>query len=63
MSDGHGSTPDTPPGWASNQPPPYGDAPGSPWTAPGSGPGAPPPPPPQQPHGGPYGPGRWGGGW
>ncbi|MER5420613.1 hypothetical protein [Streptosporangium roseum] len=60
MSDGHGSTPDTPPGWASNQPPPYGDAPGSPWTAPGSGPGAPPPqpPPPQQPHGGqapPYG--------
>ncbi|MET8332333.1 hypothetical protein ABZV14_08730 [Streptosporangium canum] len=58
MSDGHGSTPDTPPGWASNQPPPYGDAPGSPWTAPGSGPGAPPPPqPPQQPYGGqaPYG--------
>jgi hypothetical protein len=59
MSDGHGSTPDTPSGWAPNQPPPYGDAPGSPWTAPGAGPGAPPPsqppsrqqdPPPRQPH-------------
>ncbi|MEU1730106.1 glycerophosphoryl diester phosphodiesterase membrane domain-containing protein [Streptosporangium sp. NPDC020145] len=49
MSDGHGSTPDTPPGWASNQPPPYGDAQGTPWAAPGSGPGGPSPsqPPPQ----------------
>ncbi|MFJ2032382.1 hypothetical protein [Streptosporangium sp. NPDC087985] len=63
MSDGHGSTPDTPPGWASNQPPPYGNVPGSPWTAPGSAPGAPPPPPPQQPYGGqapPYQPGQYG---
>jgi hypothetical protein len=55
MSDGHGSTPGTPSGWAPNQPPPYGDAPGSPWTAPGESPGAPPPagqqgPPPQQPY-------------
>lgn len=49
MSDGHGSTPDTPPGWAPNQPPPYGDAPGSPWTAPGAGPGMPPAPPPPPP--------------
>jgi hypothetical protein len=51
MSDGHGSTPDTPSGWAPNQPPPYGDAPGSPWIAPGESPGAPPPagPPPGQP--------------
>ncbi|MEV8636300.1 glycerophosphoryl diester phosphodiesterase membrane domain-containing protein [Streptosporangium sp. NPDC051023] len=57
MSDGHGSTPDTPPGWAPNQPPPYGDGPGSPWATPGSGPGAPspyqPPPPPQSPYGSP----------
>ncbi|GAA2893441.1 hypothetical protein GCM10010517_57960 [Streptosporangium fragile] len=43
MSDGHGSAPGTPPGWASNQPPPYGGDPGSPWTTPGSAPGAPPP--------------------
>ncbi|MDP9846439.1 glycerophosphoryl diester phosphodiesterase membrane domain-containing protein [Streptosporangium lutulentum] len=43
MSDGHGSTPGTPSGWAPNQPPPYSDTPGSPWTAPGSGPDAPPP--------------------
>ncbi|MER5623752.1 hypothetical protein ABT061_22215 [Streptosporangium sp. NPDC002544] len=63
MSDGHGSAPGTPPGWASNQPPPYGDAPGSPWTAPGSAPGSPAGPPPSgPPHGqapyqqGPYGP-------
>ncbi|MBB2909726.1 hypothetical protein FHS43_000972 [Streptosporangium becharense] len=65
MSDGHGSAPDTPPGWASNQPPPYGGTPGSPWTAPGSTPGGPSTPhgqpPPhqqgyQQPHQqGPYG--------
>ncbi|GAA2992742.1 glycerophosphoryl diester phosphodiesterase membrane domain-containing protein [Streptosporangium longisporum] len=51
MSDGHGTTPGapdapgTPPGWASSQPPPYGDAPGSPWTAPGATPGASPAPP------------------
>ncbi|MGV9771945.1 glycerophosphoryl diester phosphodiesterase membrane domain-containing protein [Streptosporangium sp. NPDC003464] len=51
MSDGHGSTPDTPPGWASNQPPPYGNAPGSPWTAPGSAPGATAPQQPQPPYG------------
>lgn len=51
MSDGHGSTPDTPPGWSPQQPPPYGDVPGSPWTAPGSDP-TPPPPPPAQPYGG-----------
>ncbi|MEU4404631.1 hypothetical protein AB0F88_08900 [Streptosporangium sp. NPDC023963] len=64
MSDGHGSTPgapDTPPGWASNQPPPYGNAPGSPWTAPGPASGTPqgppqgfppgPPPDPGQPYG------------
>ncbi|MFI6451514.1 hypothetical protein ACIBF6_08155 [Streptosporangium amethystogenes] len=63
MSDGHGSAPGTPSGWASNQPPPYGDAPGSPWTAPGSAPGSPAgPPPPGPPRGqaphqqGPYGP-------
>ncbi|MFF5209357.1 hypothetical protein [Streptosporangium sp. NPDC000396] len=48
MSDGHGTTPNTPPGWASNQPPPYGNASGSPWTTPGSGPDMPPP---QQPYG------------
>ncbi|WP_406318475.1 hypothetical protein OHA77_13805 [Streptosporangium sp. NBC_01639] len=53
MSDGHGSTPGTPSGWASNQPPPYGNAPGSPWTAPGAPPPPQsPPPPPQQPYGG-----------
>lgn len=60
MSDGHGSTPGasgTPPGWASNQPPPYGNAPGSPWTAPGPASGTPEVPPqgppqgPGQPHG------------
>ncbi|GII00926.1 hypothetical protein [Planobispora takensis] len=69
MSDGHGSHPDTPPGWASNQPPPYGGEGAAPWAAPGAGqtpPPGPPPgqdpgnpyaqPPPQQPHGGqPYG--------
>ncbi|GAA4222040.1 hypothetical protein FHR32_004209 [Streptosporangium album] len=67
MSDGHGSTPGTPSGWASNQPPPYGNASGSPWTAPGAPPPQqplPPPPPPQQPHGGqipPYQSGPYGG--
>ncbi|MER7130506.1 glycerophosphoryl diester phosphodiesterase membrane domain-containing protein [Streptosporangium saharense] len=56
MSDGHGSTPDTPPGWAPNQPPPYGDAQGTPWAAPGSNPGGPPSPsqPPSQPPPPPY---------
>ncbi|GIH74507.1 glycerophosphoryl diester phosphodiesterase membrane domain-containing protein [Planobispora longispora] len=55
MSDGHGSSPDTPPGWASDQPPSYGGP--APWAAPGPG-GTPPPGSPQQPHGqqpGPYG--------
>jgi hypothetical protein len=56
MSDGHGSSPDTPSGWASNQPPPYGGQGPAPWSAPGAG-GTPPPPgpPPQQGPGGPYG--------
>ncbi|MFG3435977.1 glycerophosphoryl diester phosphodiesterase membrane domain-containing protein [Nonomuraea sp. NPDC047897] len=35
MSDGHGPTPETPPGWAVEQPPPYGAPQASPWTAPG----------------------------
>ncbi|MEV0591252.1 DUF7544 domain-containing protein [Nonomuraea cavernae] len=35
MSDGHGSTPETPSGWATEQPPPYGAPQASPWTAPG----------------------------
>lgn len=35
MSDGHGPSPETPPGWASEQPPPYGAPQTSPWTAPG----------------------------
>ncbi|GAA2286439.1 hypothetical protein GCM10010149_35710 [Nonomuraea roseoviolacea subsp. roseoviolacea] len=42
MSDGHGPSPETPPGWAAEQPPPYGPSQASPWTAPGSAPGAPP---------------------
>lgn len=47
MSDGHGPTPETPPpGWAAEQPPPYG---ASPWAAPGAQP--PPPPPSGQPYG------------
>ncbi|MBG0813312.1 glycerophosphoryl diester phosphodiesterase membrane domain-containing protein [Planomonospora sp. ID82291] len=56
MSDGHGSSPDTPSGWASNQPPPYGGQGPAPWAAPGAG-GTPPPPgsPPPQGPGGPYG--------
>lgn len=61
MSDGHGSTPGasgTPPGWASNQPPPYGNTPGSPWTAPGPAPGAPEGPPQGFPQGPPPGPGQ-----
>ncbi|MEU4535389.1 hypothetical protein AB0G15_11035 [Streptosporangium sp. NPDC023825] len=61
MSDGHGSTPgapDTPPGWASNQPPPYGNAPGSPWTAPGPASGTPQGPPQGFPPGPPPGPGQ-----
>ncbi|GAA0404412.1 hypothetical protein GCM10009530_65630 [Microbispora corallina] len=51
MTDGPGSTPDVPPGWAAAQPPPYGAAPGS-WASPGDqgrpddGQAAPPPPPP-----------------
>ncbi len=64
MSDGHGSTPETPRGWAAEQPPPYGAPPASPWTAPGQQqiPGQPqmPPPPPPQGYGqapyAPYGP-------
>ncbi|WP_113703192.1 glycerophosphoryl diester phosphodiesterase membrane domain-containing protein [Nonomuraea lactucae] len=49
MSDGHGPTPETPPGWSVEQPPPYGAPQTSPWTAPGphpqapAGPGQPPP--------------------
>lgn len=35
MSDGHGPSPETPPGWAPEQPPPYGAPQTSPWTAPG----------------------------
>ncbi|WP_214408662.1 DUF7544 domain-containing protein [Sphaerisporangium fuscum] len=38
MSDGHGSTPETPPGWAKNQPPPYTGQGPTPWTAPGDAP-------------------------
>ncbi|MEU8271200.1 glycerophosphoryl diester phosphodiesterase membrane domain-containing protein [Sphaerisporangium sp. NPDC049002] len=55
MSDGHGSTPSTPPGWAENQPPPYSGQGQTPWTAPG---GSAPPVPPAQPGPGrpPYGP-------
>ncbi|TQS26052.1 glycerophosphoryl diester phosphodiesterase membrane domain-containing protein [Microbispora sp. KK1-11] len=62
MTDGPGSTPDMPSGWAAEQPPPYGGAagaPGSSWASPGAG--APqganpstPPPPPSAPH--PYAP-------
>ncbi|GGT03149.1 glycerophosphoryl diester phosphodiesterase membrane domain-containing protein [Nonomuraea spiralis] len=46
MSDGHGRTPETPPGWSAEQPPPYSAPQASPWTAPGS--------PPQAPYGQPY---------
>lgn len=71
MSDGHGSTPEPPPGWAAEQPPPYRAEGASPWVAPGSSPepesdaapgpsapppGAPLPPPPVQGSYGPYGP-------
>ncbi|NUT08923.1 MAG: hypothetical protein HOQ38_00490 [Nonomuraea sp.] len=47
MSDGHGRTPETPPGWSAEQPPPYSAPQASPWTAPGS--------PQQAPYGQPYG--------
>lgn len=47
MSDGHGRTPETPPGWSAEQPPPYSAPQASPWTAPGS--------PQQTPYGRPYG--------
>ncbi|WP_432930284.1 glycerophosphoryl diester phosphodiesterase membrane domain-containing protein [Microbispora sp. CA-135349] len=40
MTDGPGSTPDVPSGWAAEQPPPYGGAAGSSWTSPGA-PGGP----------------------
>ncbi|WP_424529307.1 DUF7544 domain-containing protein [Sphaerisporangium viridialbum] len=53
MSDGHGSTPATPQGWAENQPPPYSGQGPTPWTAPGgSGPpaGEPAPSPGQTPY-------------
>ncbi|MFI9589257.1 glycerophosphoryl diester phosphodiesterase membrane domain-containing protein [Nonomuraea sp. NPDC052265] len=46
MSDGHGRTPETPPGWSAEQPPPYSAPQASPWTAPGS--------PTQPPYGQPY---------
>lgn len=36
MSDGHGPSPESPRGWASEQPPPYGAPAASPWTAPGN---------------------------
>ncbi|MET8156019.1 hypothetical protein ABZT47_06585 [Sphaerisporangium sp. NPDC005289] len=36
MSDGHGSAPGTPPGWAQNQPPPYVPPGQAPWTSPGA---------------------------
>ncbi|MCG5218447.1 DUF7544 domain-containing protein [Streptosporangium sp. KLBMP 9127] len=51
MSDGHGSPPEQPPGWAAEQPPPYGGPGVSPWTVPGAAPGADAPaPPPGPPH-------------
>ncbi|GLW05332.1 membrane protein [Microtetraspora sp. NBRC 13810] len=37
MSDGHGTTPDPPPGWSAEQPPPY-NSPASPWAVPGGPP-------------------------
>lgn len=63
MSDGHGSMPETPPGWSAEQPPPYSAPPASPWTAPGApqqglagqpyeqAPATPRPPYPAHPHG------------
>ncbi|GAA3444353.1 glycerophosphoryl diester phosphodiesterase membrane domain-containing protein [Planomonospora venezuelensis] len=54
MSDGHGFNPDTPPGWASNQPPPYGGQGPEPWATPGSG--GTPPKSPGNPYGGAPGP-------
>ncbi|MBG0828072.1 hypothetical protein HS041_09860 [Planomonospora sp. ID67723] len=59
MSDGHGFNPDTPSGWASNQPPPYGGQGPAPWATPGSGGTAPqggPAQGPGNPYGGPPGP-------
>ncbi|GII91047.1 glycerophosphoryl diester phosphodiesterase membrane domain-containing protein [Sinosporangium siamense] len=60
MSDGHGSTPEPTPGWAPQQPPPYGGQGPSPWTAPGSpqsnSPQGPPTPPQQPAHPGHPGP-------
>ncbi|MEN3540517.1 glycerophosphoryl diester phosphodiesterase membrane domain-containing protein [Microbispora sp. ZYX-F-249] len=49
MTDGPGSTPDVPSGWAAEQPPPYGGAAGS-WASPGASdtPAGPPPPVPPQ---------------
>ncbi|WP_169982831.1 glycerophosphoryl diester phosphodiesterase membrane domain-containing protein [Microbispora sp. H10836] len=47
MTDGPGSTPDVPSGWAAEQPPPYGGAAGS-WASPG-GPGGSAGPPPSGP--------------
>ncbi|GGK64781.1 membrane protein [Sphaerisporangium melleum] len=35
MSDGQGSAPSTPPGWAENQPPPHASPGQTPWTSPG----------------------------
>ncbi|WP_169950506.1 glycerophosphoryl diester phosphodiesterase membrane domain-containing protein [Microbispora sp. H11081] len=55
MTDGPGSTPDVPSGWAAEQPPAYGGSTGS-WASPGSPGGfaAPPPPAPGQPPQGGY---------
>ncbi|WP_182906108.1 glycerophosphoryl diester phosphodiesterase membrane domain-containing protein [Microbispora sp. H13382] len=52
MTDGPGSTPDVPSGWAAEQPPPYGGAAGS-WASPG-GPGGSAGPPPSGPPQGAY---------
>ncbi|MEV0967418.1 DUF7544 domain-containing protein [Microtetraspora glauca] len=67
MTDGpdhDGPAPDVPPGWAPNQPPAYGGAPGS-WAAPGATGDTPPPPPPppygQHPGGPQYGGQQYGG--
>ncbi|MEU6407264.1 glycerophosphoryl diester phosphodiesterase membrane domain-containing protein [Microbispora sp. NPDC046933] len=69
MTDGPGSTPDMPSGWAAEQPPPYGGATGasgSSWASPGApgGPTVPPVPPvPPPPYaGGPYAGGPYAGG-
>ncbi|MBP2706020.1 glycerophosphoryl diester phosphodiesterase membrane domain-containing protein [Microbispora sp. RL4-1S] len=59
MTDGPRPTPDSSPGWAAEQPPPYGGSPGS-WASPGAAPDGPPPPPPGpgQGHGQGYGQGH-----